>query len=558
MDNLIFLKKTFSTTILLTLLFSVKSQERKFIKFFINDTLVKTERSNLKNNSQLINNQIISLIELGFLSSTKDSVKNCKDTIHVYISSGEKYNSTKIKILQDDSSIKKISNAFNSTELLFNPNLFSNNIQNWLNDMNNNGYPFAKFSFKTPQLNTNSLSIICNLENGPYIKIDSIENPNFSKREINLISKILNIKNGDPYDFSKIKASTEILNRINYFSVLKPTAYEFVNNHAKIYTYVKSKAVNNINGLIGIQPNDNGKTQLTGNVSMTLLNTLKRGEMFHINWRKMFNASQNLITSFSIPYLFKSDIEIKGDLNMIKKDTTFFNLRSKVNINYLISSDYSIGVIYDLVGSTNLLQSEYNSTSVNNFGFNLHKNKLNQSFNPNKGYLINCELLAGIKKTYLNVNNEERLFNSPNYYSSIYYSQFIKLNNRITSRIGINALTTINDNLFENELTRIGGYQSLRGFDEESIFVSSYLIGNFEFRFLLDRKSNVFVFSDIAWTEKKINSSYSEQSYNSVGIGTNFSVNNGMLTIIYALGRETNIPFVLKTGKIHLGFNSYF
>ena len=558
MDNLIFFKKIFSTIILLTLVLFLKSQENNFIKFIINDTIIKTEKSNLKTNSKLIKNQIISLIELGFLSSTKDSVKNSRDTIDVYISTGEKYNFTKIKILADETSKKKINNRFNSTQLLFDPNSFSHNIQNWLNEMNNNGYPFAKFSFNKSKLTNNTLSIICNLENGPFIKIDSIENPNISEKEINLISKIIEIKKGDPYDFSKIKATTEKLSRITYFSVMKPTAYEFNDNHAKIYTYVKSKAMNNINGLIGIQPNDNGKTQLTGNISMTLLNTLKSGEMFHVNWRKMFNASQNLITSFSIPYLFKSNIEIKGHLNMIKKDTSFFNLKTKANISYLISSNYSIGIIYDLVGSTNLLKSEYNSTSVNNFGFNLHKNKLNQSINPSKGYLINCELLAGIKKTYITENNEEKLFNSPNYQGSLNYNQFIRLNNRIISKIGLNGLTTINDNLFENELTRIGGYQSLRGFDEESIFVSSYLIGNFEFRFLLDKKSNIFVFSDIAWTEKKINYSQIERLFNSVGIGTNFSVNNGMLTIIYAIGRETNFPFVVKTGKIHLGFNSYF
>ena len=243
---------------------------------------------------------------------------------------------------------------------------------------------------------------------------------------------------------------------------------------------------------------------------------------------------------------------------MIKKDSTFFNIRSKGNINYLINSNYSIGVVYDLVGSTNLLDNGYNSTSINNFGFNFYRNKLNQSFNPSKGFLINCELLTGLKKTYITENDDEKLLKTPNYFGLFNYEQFLKTSKRTTMKIGIKALTTINENLYENELSRIGGYQNLRGFDEESIFVSSYSIGNFEFRFLIDQKSNVFIFSDIAWAEKNINSLKEENYYNSIGLGTNFSLNNGLLTIIYALGRETNQPFIIRTGKIHLGFTSYF
>jgi len=555
---LIFLKKTVSIiAFFLTILFG-KSQENKIISLFVNDTLLKTEKSNQKNNNKLINNQIISLIGLDYLTSSKDSVKNYKDSIHVFISSGEKYNSSNIKILSEDNSINIFNDIKKTNNLLFNPKTFLNNVETWLTYMNNNGYPFAKFNFNKSHLTNLELNVVCELNSGPFVQIDSIYNPNMSKKEINLISKITNIKEGDPYNLFLIKKSTEKLRRVNYFSLLKPTAYEFIENKARIYTYVKSKAVNNINGLIGIQTSDDGKTQLTGNLSLTLVNTIKKGEMMHINWRKMFNASQNLITSFSMPYIFNSNFEIRGNLNMIKKDSTFFNNRSKANINYLINSNYSIGVVYDLVRSTNLLDNGYNSTSVNNFGFNFYKNKLNQSFNPSKGFVINCELLTGLKKTYLTENDAEKLLKTPNYFGLLEYEQFLKTSKRTTIKIGIKTLTTINESLYENELSRIGGYQNLRGFDEESLFVSSYSIGNFEFRFLIDQKSNVFIFSDIAWAEKDINSSKDEKYYNSIGLGTNFSLNNGLLTIIYALGRETNQPFIIRTGKIHLGFTSYF
>ena len=98
----------------------------------------------------------------------------------------------------------------------------------------------------------------------------------------------------------------------------------------------------------------------------------------------------------------------------------------------------------------------------------------------------------------------------------------------------------------------------MRGFDEESIFVSSYFIGNLEFRYLIDEKSNVFVFSDFAWSEKNLTNDYQQNFHNSLGFGTNLSLNNGLLTIVYGLGREFGQNFTIRTGKIHLGFTSYF
>ena len=49
----------------------------------------------------------------------------------------------------------------------------------------------------------------------------------------------------------------------------------------------------------------------------------------------MFNSSQNLIAELSYPFLFNTNFEIKGGIDMIKKDSSFFfNFNSKLIINY--------------------------------------------------------------------------------------------------------------------------------------------------------------------------------------------------------------------------------
>ena len=208
--------------------------------------------------------------------------------------------------------------------------------------------------------------------------------------------------------------------------------------------------------------------------------------------------------------------------------------------------------------STNLLENDYSSTSVNSFGFTTNIKKLDNQFNPSKGFKIKGELAYGWKETYSSDTIANNIIKSPNFNGNLFFTSYISLLKRTTFKIKLSGSTIQNSILYENELTRIGGYKTIRGFDEESIWVSSFMLGNFEFRYLIDEKSNVFLFSDFAWTKSKTNNFLKEDYFQSFGFGTNISMSNGLLTLIYGLGRKIENPFLIRTGKIHLGFTSYF
>tara|TARA_B100001287_G_scaffold275587_1_gene283651 strand:- start:20421 stop:22091 length:1671 start_codon:yes stop_codon:yes gene_type:complete len=549
---------TFKLLFLLFLSLNGITQTKKKISIHHNNKITDFGKTKNLFYENIINNQINQLAKDGFLTSAVDSLSKSKDSVNIFISSGQRFNENDVELIFTKKPNHYIDELLNDKKIFSDQFSFSKTIIKALNYMNNIGYPFAKFQFNKSEIKNNKLKIICDFEKGPLVVVDSIYNPEMSTKELELIYKIIKIKNNDPFNLSLISTINEKLKSTNYFSTNKSVAYEFINNKAQIYCYAKNKPVNNMNGLLGLQPGTNGDIQLTGNLSLTFLNALKKGEMLHVNWRKMFNSSQNLITSFSLPYVLKSDFELRGNLNMIRKDSSFFNINLETKINYLMSTNYSIGVVYNTFGSTNLLASNYNSTSVTNFGFSLIKNKFNNIYLPTKGFRLLSTITTGIKKSYLNENNYEIEEKTPNYYGMICYEQYLSNNNRYSVKLKFNGSTIINNNLFENELSRIGGYQDLRGFDEESISVSSYAIGTVELNYLLEKGSRIFLLTDFCESEKKINTEIISNSYQSIGLGLNLSLNNGYLTMIYALGRETTQSFFLKTGKIHLGYTSYF
>jgi len=110
-----------------------------------------------------------------------------------------------------------------------------------------------------------------------------------------------------------------------------------------------------------------------------------------------------------------------------------------------------------------------------------------------------------------------------------------------------------------NDLFKIGGTQSLQGFDEMSLRASSYLIGYTEIRFRFARLSYLNLFVNGAWYERVVAQAPYFKDYPwGFGLGANFDTKAGLFYISYALGQQQNSPISFKTGKIHFGLAVHF
>ena len=535
-----------------------KSQQQ--IQYFINGQLKDQYKLNSSLEINALTNQYwLNLINEGFLNSSIDSTKKDSSDFRVYISKGDKIQLDQYFINYDSNQKMKFGD-FNFNKLnKFSYEKLKKTIDEILSYLNRIGYPFARINLHNSLLDSNSISIQFNINEGLYVKVDSIFCPGLNNKEKSLIKKLIGIDHGDPFNSSKIQEISRNINSVNYIKEIKPCEYEFVDGKVNLYTYNKIKNTNLLNGILGIQPDNDGQIKLTGNAKIDLFNSINKGEEFHLNWRRMFNASQFLSSSVQIPFLFGSNLSLNGALEMFKKDTSFFNLDSKIGLDYLINPIEKIGVFGSSSSSINLTEnSNYLSTKTNDFGISLNFSKINSLFNPTSGYRINIEGKVGFKKTTYNTNSIASSETTPNYNFKGNISKYFPVGKRKTIKISNQFGSILNENLFENELFRIGGYKTIRGFDEESLWVSSFSISTLEFRYLLEEKSNVFIFGDAAWSEKKITDFYENNWHFGVGSGISFQTQNGLLTLIYSLGKSKEQPFLFRTGKIHIGFTSFF
>ena len=100
--------------------------------------------------------------------------------------------------------------------------------------------------------------------------------------------------------------------------------------------------------------------------------------------------------------------------------------------------------------------------------------------------------------------------------------------------------------------------RTLRGFDEESIYASTYVIPTIEYRFLFEKNSNLFVFGEGAWYESNSVSGKFSDTPISVGAGINFETKAGIFNLSYAIGKQYSNGFDLRIGKIHAGLTALF
>lgn len=200
----------------------------------------------------------------------------------------------------------------------------------------------------------------------------------------------------------------------------------------------------------------------------------------------------------------------------------------------------------------------------NVYGLALRKSTLDYFINPRKGLLLNIELGAGTKKILpMNELSELKIYDSVQLFSMQYkfhgnVSYYIPIKKNWVLLSQVNTAIIMNQNLFLNELFRIGGLKTLKGFDEQSIFANKYLIGNFELRYLFQQNSGFMIFWNGAWYENSVIAKPILDNPWGAGVGMNIETGSGVFSLYYALGKQLDNAMTFQQAKIHFGFTNFF
>ncbi|MFN6115901.1 MAG: BamA/TamA family outer membrane protein [Flavobacteriales bacterium] len=431
----------------------------------------------------------------------------------------------------------------------------------------NNGHPFAKAWLDDLRQDANGLYATVKLDMGRAVTIDSVVVKGTARTNMRYLQSHIGIRPGDLYNESMVLALERRIRELPFVTQKQRPYVQFGQGQTKLYLFLDAKKASSINGILGVQPDPNtGKVTITGDLDLRLRNALKRGEAINLNWRKLQDQTQDLRLGFAIPNVFSSPFGIDLSLKLFRRDTTFLEVAARAGLDYLMSRGDKLSLFVNSRSSNrlgNLTTAPVGLADVDllSYGLGLTRERFDYRFNPRSGHFIAMEGSAGRKRTSTAIATEAE--QAPTIATVQYELDgqavlHLPIKRRSTIRLAAQGGWMVNNDLYRNELYRIGGLKTLRGVDEASIFCSSYAIGTLEYRFIYEENANFFVFVDQGWWEDAAQATLVTDAPLGFGAGTTFETKAGLFSLTYALGRQFDNPVLLRGGKIHFGFTSLF
>lgn len=559
---------------------------------FVLNKLLANENTRLDSAQciQKVNQVIHQLAELSYLTASVSNIQFSDSVCAITIHLGNAYKWIKLSGGNIPEDILTASgwrqNLFYNQ--LFNHQVYVQKIAQIISYLEQNGYPFAQVKLDSLQVVNDGISALLNLDKGDLVKFDTVEIIGDASIKSWYVAKYLGIKKDGLYNEQLLKRIDARLSQLPFLQITRPSLIYFVGATAKPVVYLTNKKSSSIDGIIGFAPgSDNNKDKLliTGEANLKLQNLFGTGKAFDLAFRSFLNGSQELKTRITWPYIARSNIGVDYELNLLKFDSTFLDVKHDIGLQYrFVGSDY-IKVFYS-IQNTSLLNVDTNTVkvtkalpasndlTVNLYGLNAKVVRYDYYLNPRKGFGFDVSAAVGSKQIIRNPTVDAIKFAQPDgsvksVYDTIKLSStqyrllfkgdvFIPLSQRSTIRLEGNLGHVQSPVLFFSELFRLGGIRTLKGFDEQAIFASSYGILNTEIRYLLQQNSHVMIFWNGAWYQNVIRKPTIEDTPYGFGAGLNFETGAGIFSLYYAVGKQFNNSIEFNKAKIHFGFVNYF
>jgi hypothetical protein len=437
----------------------------------------------------------------------------------------------------------------------------------------NNGYPFASAKLDSLQIDNSNVKAKLTVEKNIFIKLDSLVTEGSGKVSQKFMLRYLGIKNGMPYNSEVFSGVSKKIKQLPFVTEKKPPIIQLTDKQNKLFLFLEKKNASQFDGIVGILPGDNGKTIFTGDVKIKLVNSiLKTGETFDINWRRLQTQTQDLKATVIYPYVAGLPIGADYNIKIYKKDTTFLDVNNAIGLNYYFSGLNYIKAFYKL-RNANLISTsglanitvlpDYADVTTKAYGLGFFVERLDYRYNPRKGISVNVQGSVGSREIKKNPKINDVAYSTLALKTSQYQTEgaiagYINVTKNHVVKLSSQFGSVFGNTIYKNELFRIGGLRTLRGFDEESIYASTYVIPTIEYRFLFEKNSNIFIFGEGAWYENNSVSGYIHDTPLSVGAGINFETKAGIFNLSYAIGKQFGNGFDLRIGKIHAGLTALF
>lgn len=491
--------------------------------------------------------------EISKISKTNDSVFSTSIHLRTQYTTIQIYYNNKLidKNILNQISTKVFDNYF---ELPFQE---TENALKFINSkITQDGFPFSKLHLEHISIeNDTYLKANLNIDSSNEKRlVDEIIIKGYEKFPRSYLKHYLKIKKNQAFDLTTIKNKTEQLNDLRFASQIKSPEVLFSKDSTALYLYLEKSQSNNFDGFLGFGTNEEtNNIEFDGYLNLNLTNNLNFGESFLLLYKSDANDQKTFNITTTLPYIFKTPIGLDFELQIFKRDSSFTTVNQSIKLHYQINSKHKIYTGLTNLESNNLLSINNiaNITDYKTSYFTIAYEYIKpQSYNLL--FPVNSNLYFET-----NFGNREQT-NSSRKQTQLYInaSKIFNLNSNNSIYTRLNSSLLSSDDYLENELARFGGINSIRGFEENSLYASMYGVFNTEYRYQISNSIYIHSIIDAAYLENKI--SETKKKLFGYGFGFGLLTKAGLFKFNYANGKLQNQKFELSNSKIHISLTTIF
>ncbi len=437
----------------------------------------------------------------------------------------------------------------------------------------NNGYPFASVRMDSINIRGQQISGMLYFDAGPLIVFDSIAITGIKDLKYKFLMSHLGIYKEKPYRQDLIDEIPQRIKTLEFAELLREPEVLFIEGKAIIYLDLRKRKIDQVDGLIGFLPNENkgGKLLITGQVKLDLHNLFASGKRLYAEWQRVDELSQFLDLRYSHPKLLRSPLDLSIQFYLLKQDTTFINKNFVLQLSFIPGLKNHLTFTTDFKSSRLISTESYNGVeelppyadfNLTYYGLEYSYNTLNDFFLPSRGLLLKIKAFAGQKKIRKNPAFDDQLYdgmdlNTAQYKLSGDLDQYFGIYKNVLLRFRVRGGYLGSSELFFNDLFRLGGLTTIRGFNQNFFYASQYALANIELRTVFSDNTYFLIFYDQAYVGSRLQEI--KQDY-PLGVGAGFSLATqaGIFNLVFALGKSRDQDFGFNYSKIHFGYIGQF
>lgn len=489
-----------------------------------------------------------------YLLASADSMYFSGDTLHVKLHVGQPFEWAQLRngnlsegLLVESGFREKF---YHSTP--FRPADYVKLQQRVLDYAERNGYPFATVWLDSVSIKGNKVEAALMVEKAFVVTYDTLEIVGKTKTQPKFLMRYLQLLPGQLYNQDQVDASQRMLTQLPYIKVTRSPQVRFLSDKAKVYYYLEDRQANQIDGVVGFLPDPNraDKLLVTGEANLNIRNIGGSGKQLGLQWRRVSAGSVVLNGEYLHPNLFGSPFEAGLKFNLLKQDSTFITVQPRLQIGYYtlrygkfsVFTEWRNSRILSEVSPQRLQQLDLADAQTTTYGLNYLWNNLDDFYYPRRGRLVELQFSAGTKKLLRNADLEKSFYDTLEVKSSqlslaLRLENFLRLgkNSALLTRLRGEAL--FSDRIFLNDMYRLGGLSSLRGFDDYFFYASSYGVGTLEYRLFTASDSYVLLFYDQGYYRSDLQAAKLSDYPFGLGAGISFSTGAGIFQLVYSLGQ---------------------